>query len=164
MSSYCSFSPCKTTYFLPFIVILPANKLPHSWLTDVNPCPSLSGHYQKGFPKPPQGLLTQPAATTPRPRRSSVLAAVPPTTTASCTENSKRSWLLPELHVEIHPCPISPLPGPLWETTKTFRRKAGLYDLFTYAVDSASSRGTVYWHNCFAVMGETYDTDTQSWY
>lgn len=87
--------------------------------------------------------------------RNSALAAVPPTMPAYSAENSKRSWLLTELYVEIHLCPISPFPGSPWETAKTFWRKAVLYDLFTCAVVSASSRGTVYWHNHFAVTSET---------
>lgn len=163
--SYCSFSPCRTIYFFSLSQSFCQETNCHilDWQMSIHVPPSV-GIMTKMSLSPPEGFLAQPAAATPGPCRRSALAAVPPTMPASSTENSKRSWLLPELHVEIHSCPISLFPVSLWETAKTFRRKVGLYDLFTYAGVSASSRGTVYWPNWFAVKGETYDTDMQTWY
>lgn len=113
-SSYCYSSPHKTIHFLPFLVILPGNKIPLSWLRDANTCPCLSGGDKDGIPWP-RARSTGPTCTRcAGPTLGPCAAAAIPATPASSRESPKRCWWIPELPAKIHPC-LSSCPQALCE-------------------------------------------------
>lgn len=89
--------------------------------------------------------------------------AGPAALSASSTAKCRRCWLLPELDMEIHPT-LSPCHQVLCEMLQKYLGEKLAFKIYLLMNQSASSRGTVYWHKCFAVIGRIYDINRQTWY